>query len=101
MVWLSMYGFHTNKTFLGDNMDAKMARKMVAEHKGRQDTIHKLIVETNKSVEYACKRGERNAILSDKATNYGERYVEVHEHFRKKGFNIKIYSDGSGYYLTW
>ena len=82
-------------------MDANMAREMVAKNEKRNKIIANLIAETDASILRACENGERNSIIHDKERYWGETYIEVHEHFKNKGFELKRYSDGSGYYLTW
>lgn len=82
-------------------LTAEMARKMVAENQKRNQIVEKLIENTNKSIIYACKNGERRCILQNREKWYDDTYTEVNEHFLNLGYEINRYSDGSGYYLTW
>lgn len=86
---------------MSETITAKMARQMVAENEKRQQIVKELITETNENIRKACKNGERKSILKDKEKWYDDIYIEVHKHFKKLGYKIKMYRDGSGYYLTW
>lgn len=80
---------------------AEMAREEVAKNEKRNQTIKELINRTEEHIKYACKNGERNAVLHDTEYHWEQPYTEVHTHFKKLGYDIKRYRDGSGYYLTW
>lgn len=86
---------------MSKELTAEMARQLVAKSQKRNNTIQKLIDDTNESIAYACKNGERQSVLHDTTKWYGDIYIEVHEHFKELGYEIKQYRDGSGFYLTW
>lgn len=80
---------------------AEMAREIVANNNERNEIIDELIKETEKNIRYACNRGERTTVIKDKKNRWDEPYVEVYEHFKELGFEIRMYRDGSGYYIAW
>ena len=86
---------------MSEEITAEMARQMIAENEQRQQIVKRLITKTNKNIRNACKNGERTSILADTEKWYEDIYIEVHEHFRELGYEIKMYRDGSGYYLAW
>lgn len=86
---------------MSEEITAEMARQMVAENEKRNQLIEEFIAETNKNIRYACRNGERKSVMAYRKYRWEEPYKEVLDHFKELGYEIKMYSDGSGYYLTW
>ena len=86
---------------MSETITAEMARQMVAENEKRNQLIEEFIADTNKRIRNACKDGERKCGMTYRKYKWEEPYKEVLDHFKELGYEIKIYGDGSGYYLAW